>query len=72
MKVRELIEVLRGLDPDAPVWTIATPTYNLTHVELEAADIGQVDLARLLRNVPGTRAVPKLSAAANWSKPMVV
>ena len=62
--MRDLIEVLQGLDPDAPVWTIATATCNLTHMELEAKDIGEVDLAGLLRNVPGTRTVPKLSEAA--------
>ena len=73
MKVRELMEVLQDLDPDAPVWTIDTCDCHTRFVELEPTHIGAQHLEKLKLWAETRRENPRVSEeSAAWPKPLVV
>ncbi len=73
MKVRELIEALQDLDPDAPVMTIDTCDCHTHFVELEAPHIGAQQLEKLKLWAEREAEIYGVSdATAAWAKPLVV
>ncbi|MCY4521638.1 MAG: hypothetical protein OXC13_12775 [Caldilineaceae bacterium] len=72
MRVKELIEKLSELEPDAPVWTIDSDDCWPTFVEVEAAQIGEQYLADLRRYGDTVVVQTPSAVSANWTGRVVV